>query len=104
MTGTASVARYFDGVAANWPRNYSGPGGMSERIAWFAQCLQAEEVVAPARLLDYGAGIDDLVTQRVANNIKVVNMSLGIVGNPGIDAALRAKANTMVSNGIVVVA
>jgi len=50
-----------------------------------------------------GAAVDDLVTQRVAHNIKVVNMSLGIIGSPGLDPTLRAKINTMVSNGIVVV-
>ena len=51
-----------------------------------------------------GAGLDDLVAQRTTHNIKVVNMSLGVVGSPGLDAGLRAKSNTMVSNGIVVVA
>ena len=59
-TGSVSVARYFDGVAANWPRNYSGSGGMSERISWFGQGLQAETIVAPARVLDYGCGSGEL--------------------------------------------
>ncbi|MGD0552817.1 MAG: S8 family serine peptidase [Sedimentisphaerales bacterium] len=49
------------------------------------------------------AALDDLTATRVANNIKVINMSLGINGNPGIDTALRAKVNTTVNNGIVVV-
>jgi hypothetical protein len=50
------------------------------------------------------AALDDLVATRVANQIKVINMSLGVIGNPGIDATWRQKVNTTVNNGIVVVA
>lgn len=53
--------------------------------------------------LDINAGIDGLVANRVANNIKVMNISLGIVGTPGISTSQRAKVNTAVNNGIVVV-
>jgi len=53
--------------------------------------------------LDIDAAMDDMVTQRVAHNIKVANMSLGTIGSPGIDTTERAKANTMVNNGIVTV-
>ena len=49
------------------------------------------------------AAIDDLVAKRVTNNIKVMNMSLGTTGNPGLDTSLRSKVNTAVNNGIVVV-
>ncbi len=52
---------------------------------------------------DIAVAIDDLVARREAHRIKVINMSLGIVGAPGLDPALRAKANTAVANGIVVV-
>jgi PKD repeat protein len=52
---------------------------------------------------DINAGIDGLVANRVANNIKVMNLSLGIIGNPGIYTSQRAKVNTAVNNGIVVV-
>ena len=54
--------------------------------------------------LDIQAAVDDMVAQRVAHNIKVANLSLGIIGNPGIDTTLRTKVNNMVANGIVVVA
>jgi len=50
-----------------------------------------------------GAALDALVAQREALGIKVINLSLGIVGSPGISVALRAKVNTAVENGIVVV-
>ncbi len=53
--------------------------------------------------LDVGAAMDDMVTQRIAHNIKVANMSLGTIGDPGLDTTERAKANTMVENGIVLV-
>jgi subtilisin family serine protease len=49
------------------------------------------------------AALDDLTANRVTNNIKVINMSVGINGNPGIDTTLRGKVNTAVNNGIVVV-
>ena len=49
------------------------------------------------------AGIDDLVARRVANNIKVMNLSLGTIGSPGLDTTERQKVNTAVNNGIVVV-
>jgi hypothetical protein len=51
---------------------------------------------------DIGEALDDMVTQRVAHNIKVLNMSLGLLGTGVTEATLRAKANTCVDNGIVV--
>jgi len=51
-----------------------------------------------------GAAIDTLVTNRVSQNIKVINLSLGIVGDPGISTTLRQKVNSVVNSGIVVVA
>jgi len=51
-----------------------------------------------------GAAVDMLVAGRVANNIKVMNLSLGTIGSPGLDATQRQKINSAVNNGIVVVA
>jgi subtilisin family serine protease len=51
-----------------------------------------------------GAAVDGLVSVRSANNVKVINISAGLNGAPGKDAALRAKINTAVNSGIVVVA
>ena len=42
--------------------------------------------------LDINSGIDGLVANRVANNIKVMNISLGIVGTPGISTSQRAMS------------
>ena len=52
---------------------------------------------------DIEEAVDDMVAQRIAHDIKVVNMSLGIIGSPGISVTLRNKVNNMVSNGIVAV-
>lgn len=49
------------------------------------------------------AAIDEMVSTRAANNIKVMNLSLGTIGDPGIDTTERQKVNTAVNNGIVVV-
>ncbi len=56
-----------------------------------------------ASSLDIGAAMDDMVVQRIAHNIKVANMSFGLSGHPGTEPTERAKANTMVNNGIVTV-
>ncbi|MFA5865320.1 MAG: S8 family serine peptidase [Phycisphaerae bacterium] len=53
--------------------------------------------------LDIQEAVDDMVVQRITHNIKVVNMSLGIIGNPGLDTTLRSKVNNMVDNGIIAV-
>lgn len=53
--------------------------------------------------IDIGEAIDDIVAQRETYNIKVANMSLGIIGDPGIDTSTRNKTNTAASNGIVMV-
>ncbi|MCX8036113.1 MAG: S8 family serine peptidase, partial [Candidatus Sumerlaeia bacterium] len=50
---------------------------------------------------DIAEGMDDVVTQRTTHNIKVCNMSIGVIGSPGISTTQRAKVNTMAANGIV---
>jgi hypothetical protein len=53
--------------------------------------------------LDFGEALDDIVAQKATYGIKVANMSLGIVGDPGIDLTVRNKVNTAALNGIVMV-
>ena len=48
------------------------------------------------------AAVDDLVANRVADNIKVINLSLGVTGSPGLSATTRQVVNTAVNNGILV--
>ncbi len=47
--------------------------------------------------------LDDMVTARSANKIKVINMSLGVIGTPGLDTTMRQAVNTAVANGIIMV-
>ncbi len=49
------------------------------------------------------AAIDDLVAGRATNNVKIINLSLGTTGTPGISTSTRQKVNTAVNNGIFVV-
>lgn len=49
-----------------------------------------------------GAAIDDLVSRRVALGLKIINMSLGTAGTS--DVVLRAKVNSAVERGVLVVA
>jgi len=48
-----------------------------------------------------GAAIDDIVSKRTTYNIKVMNLSLGANGNPGIDTSTRQKINNAANNGIL---
>ncbi|RJR18000.1 MAG: hypothetical protein C4581_06980 [Nitrospiraceae bacterium] len=48
-----------------------------------------------------GAAIDDMVSKRATYNIKVMNLSLGAIGNPGIDVTTRQKINNAARNGIL---
>ena len=48
--------------------------------------------------------LDDLLRQRIAYNIKIVNLSFGGFGEDLTDPNQRSKVNTLVANGIVVVA
>jgi len=49
------------------------------------------------------SALDDLVTNRKALNIKVLNLSLGVSSGNGTDTVLRAAVNSAVNNGVVVV-
>lgn len=48
-----------------------------------------------------GAAIDDMVAKRATYNIKVMNLSLGVNGNPGLDPSTRQKINNAAMNGIL---
>jgi Subtilase family len=49
------------------------------------------------------AALDDLVAKRIEKNIKVINISATVFGDPGKNASLRQKVNSTVNNGILVV-
>ncbi len=49
------------------------------------------------------SALDDMTTGRETNKIKVINMSIGADGTPGLNPTMRQYVNTAVANGIVVV-
>jgi len=51
--------------------------------------------------LDINSAVDDMVVKRETYDIKVLNMSIGIIGEPGISVSLRQKINTAANNGII---
>lgn len=53
--------------------------------------------------MDFDKALDDIVAKRETHAIKVANMSLGIVGEPGVSTSTRNKVNTAAMNGIVMV-
>lgn len=95
-------------VITNSVTNYPGVGDGFNKLRGIAPgCNWAAAKVFTNSGAGYttwmSAALDDLTATRVANHIKVINMSIGIDGNPGIDTGLRSKVNTAVNNGIVVV-
>jgi YVTN family beta-propeller protein len=50
---------------------------------------------------DIGSAVDDMVALRDVYNIKIMNLSLGFSGDPGLSPTLRQKINTAAWNGIL---
>ncbi|MBX3222358.1 MAG: S8 family serine peptidase [Labilithrix sp.] len=75
--------------------------GVAPGSGWFG--AKIFPAVGFASTSDIAAAMDDMVVLREALSIKVVNMSFGMT-NGSTDPTQRAKANTMVDSGIVVVA
>jgi len=94
-----------DFVITNSVTNYPGVGdgfnkfrGVAPGCNWAAAKVFQNDGSGYSTTIS--SAIDDLVATRVANKIKVMNLSLGV---SGIDTTIRAKVNTAVNNGIVVV-
>ena len=94
-----------DFVITNSVTNYPGVGdgfnkfrGVAPGCNWAAAKVFQNDGTGYSTTIS--SAIDDLVATRVANKIKVMNMSLGVSGT---DTTIRAKVNTAVNNGIVVV-
>lgn len=81
--------------------SYNAFSGVAPNSTWAGLKVFTEAGVGDS--FDFEEALDDIVAQRVAHNIRVANMSLAIVGTPGISLTTRAKANTAASNGIVLV-
>ena len=115
----SSPARFSDGLTqasmgtisnfavANTVLNYPAVGdgfgalrGVAPSCQWYGAKVFSNSGAGDSGAI--GKALDDLVVQRFDKQIKIVNLSLG-VSNGGTDAAMRAKANSAVDNGIVVV-
>lgn len=101
----ATITRYaIVNTATNYPAvgdGFNAMRGVCPTCRWAGAKVFTNAGTASS--LDINAAMDDMVTQRITHNIKVANMSFGVIGSPGIDTTERAKANTMVDNGIVTV-
>ncbi|MEI9941090.1 MAG: S8 family serine peptidase [Pseudomonadota bacterium] len=89
-------------TVADYPAVGDGFGalrGVAPNCQWYAAKVFSDS--GAGNSADIGKALDDMVALRFANNIKIVNLSLGVSGG-GVDSALRAKTNTVVDNGIVV--
>jgi subtilisin family serine protease len=94
-------------VVTNSVTNYPGAGdgfnrlgGVAPGCNWAAAKVFANDGTGVDTSIN--AAIDDLVANRASLNVKVINLSLGTIGSPGLDPSLRQKVNTAVNNGIVV--
>ncbi|HEY1536684.1 MAG TPA: S8 family serine peptidase, partial [Polyangiaceae bacterium] len=103
QTQPVSVGEF---AVANSVFNYPAVGdgfnalsGVAPNCKWFGAKVFTDDGLGNS--MDTGAAIDDLVAMRVEKNVKIVNLSLTAIG--GSDAALRAKANSAVDNGVLVV-
>lgn len=86
----------YPGVGDGFPRLR----GVASGVTWAAAKVFRDNGSGLTTWMS--AALDDLVATRQSLGIKVVNMSLGVVGNPGIDTVLRQKVNSAVLNGVVV--
>ena len=100
---------FGDYVVTSQISNYPGSGdgfnrfrGVAPGCSW-AGAKVFDNATGAVRATEIGAALDELVNIRVQNNIKVLNLSLGFGGNPGIVTSIRQKVNTAVNNGIVAV-
>ena len=75
--------------------------GVAPMCKW--ACAKAMKNDGSGSSIDIGQAVDDLVNKRSLHNVKIMNISLGIIGDPGLDTILRNKVNSAVDNGIVVV-
>lgn len=78
--------------------------GVAPGCQWCAAKVYTRDLYATTN--DFAAGLDDLVTRRAEKNIKIINISHGLInayGLPGTSAFIRDKINSVVKNGVLVV-
>lgn len=93
-TMTADVSNFGVGDNRNLFRGVA-PG------CWWAG-LKVFDRTNAGSTTQFNAALDDAVAKRITRNIKVLNMSLGLIAVGGESSTFRSKTNTAVNNGIVV--
>ncbi|HYP86878.1 MAG TPA: S8 family serine peptidase, partial [Polyangiaceae bacterium] len=103
----SSGAALTNFAVANTVANYPSVGdgfntlrGVAPTCRWFGAKVFTD--TAAGNSFDIEEGLDDIVSRKAADNIKIANLSLGVSGS-GTDTVMRAKVNTTVDAGIVVV-
>ncbi|HVY24897.1 MAG TPA: S8 family serine peptidase [Polyangiaceae bacterium] len=94
-------------AVTNSVSNYPGVGdgfnslrGVAPTCKYFGAKVFLDDATGTS--LDIQEALDDVVSRKVADNIKVANLSLGVSGS-GTDTVVRAAVNTAVDAGVVVV-
>jgi subtilisin family serine protease len=117
-SSTDPAARYTDSLsqtepaaignfsASNHVFNYPAVGdgfnafrGVAPNCAWFGAKVFDDQGAGDSS--EVGEALDDLVLLSVAKNIQIINLS--VTSDGATDEALRAKVNTAVDNGLLVV-
>ena len=93
-------------AVANSMTNYSAVGdgfntlrGIAPASRWVGAKVFTNN--GSGNMSDIGSAIDDMVAKRTIYNIKVMNLSLGVIGSPGLSPSTRQKINNAAQNGIL---
>ncbi len=104
LVSNGSMADYaVDFRVSGWAGLDAFPrfSGVAPECRWAAARVFASD--GSGSLVWTGAALDDLVAERERMGIRVINISLGASGAPGISVSTRQKVNAAVRHGVVVV-
>ena len=74
--------------------------GVAPSCKWFGAKVFTDAGLGNTFFIE--EALDDVVARRSSDNIKIANLSLGVAGS-GVDTVIRAKVNTTVDAGVLVV-
>ncbi|HEX7653323.1 MAG TPA: S8 family serine peptidase, partial [Verrucomicrobiae bacterium] len=100
ISGYYAITNLLTGYPAA-PDAFNRFRGVAPGCNWAGAKVGTDDGNITSTVVD--SALDDLVTYRTNYNIKVINLSLGISGSPGLDSTMRQKVNTAVANGLIVV-
>lgn len=112
MLYQAGLAQAASGALSNFAvsntiTGYPGVGdglatlrGVAPSCKWFGAKVFTDAGLGNTFFIE--EALDDVVARRSSDNIKIANLSLGVQGG-GVDTVIRAKVNTTVDAGVLVV-